>query len=88
MSAISNSGGGQIWCPTAPQFSFWEYRAPGFVLINPVFVSLGHGRWEYKQGRYTADITMPCWDKDYDWEAASARVKARSKPYFPFLSRM
>lgn len=88
MSAISNSGGGSIWNPTEPVLEFWEYRAPAWMIINPVFVDTGNGKWEYTIGKYTVEITLPCWDKDYDWEAVAERVKKRHKQPFPWLSRL
>ncbi len=79
MSAISSNAVVNLW-PQALEFSFFEIRAPECLYINPRFVSEGIGVWRYTEGKTEFRMTLPSWDRNFDWDAHYKSVLLRHKP--------
>ena len=68
--------------PSAPTFSFFEYRVAEEQLVNSCFRKLGHGWWGCEVGNVEAVMKTPCWDPAYDWDAAYEKARASHKSHF------
>jgi hypothetical protein len=79
MPAITHDVATPSLLSCSPVFSFYEMRVPAKMVINPCFMALGGGQWEYQKPKITAVMSTPCWDKGYDWNAAYAAAKSRYK---------
>ena len=79
MAVIFRQSALPSYFPTAPDFSFFEYRIAEEQLLNECFEKLDHGWWAYRFGAFEMKMHVPCWDADYDWQSAYEKALSKHK---------